>query len=189
MSPRVSLARIAVVFLGIGATTFGGMWAATQKLDRDLVVRTGWLDADDLQELFVVSVLIPAPKFLSLSGLIGYRLRGWWGCLVAIICLIAPASALVVAAVVLVRPELLDGPLEPLSRTIGIAVVGLLFGNAGHQLRRSRIVGRERVTGYVLTAVLFGAIVLGAPLIAVAFVGFVLGAALIRGRTPAGVGA
>lgn len=185
MPPRIGLVRIGVGFLGIGATTFGGMWAATQKLDKDLVVRTGWLEADELQELFVVSTLIPAPKFLALSGLIGYRLRGWWGASVAISCLIAPGSALVVAAVALVAPELLEGTLAPLSRTIGIAVVGLLFGNAAHQLRRTRVGLRERTVGTVLTATLFVAIVAGVPLIAAAFVGFVLGAVLVRGHAGA----
>lgn len=183
MTERVSLVRVGRVMLAVGATTFGGMWAATRKLEEDLVIRAGWLESDELQELFVVSTLIPAPKFLSLSGLIGFRLRGWLGAVVAVTALITPASALVVLGVVLVRPDLLAGPLEPLSRSISIAVVGLLFGNAVHQLRRSRVGRVERAIGYALTATSFGAIVLGAPLIAVAFIAFALGSALIRGRT------
>lgn len=184
MNERVGLGRVGWVMLRVGATTFGGMWAATRKLEDDLVAGAGWLEADELQELFVVSTLIPAPKFLSLSGLIGYRLRGWWGAVVAVTALIAPASALVVTGVVLVRPELLAGPLEPLGRAIAVAVIGLLFGNAVHQLRRTKVGATERAIGYVLTLSLFGAIVLGVPLIAVAFVGFLLGAVLIRGRAP-----
>lgn len=183
MSERVRLGRVAWVMLRIGATTFGGMWAATRKLEQDLVVGAGWLREDELQELFVVSTLIPAPKFLSLSGLIGYRLRGWWGAVTAVAALITPGSALVVTGVVLVRPELLTGPLEPLGRAIAVAVIGLLFGNAVHQLRRTQVGPTERAIGYALTFTLFGAIVLGVPLIAVAFVGFILGALLIRERS------
>lgn len=186
MPGTISLARIAVVFLGIGSTTFGGMWAATRKLENDLVARVGWLHARELHELFVVSTLIPAPKFLAFSGMVGYRLRGSWGAFVAISCLIAPAGAMVVVAVVAVSPDLLAGPLEPLNRTVGIAIVGLLFGNAAYQLRRAGGGRRQRVVGYVLALVTFVAIVLGAPLVGVALISFTVGAVLLGDRPDGG---
>ncbi|MFA9446496.1 chromate transporter [Egicoccus sp. AB-alg6-2] len=172
--------RILVAFLGIGATTFGGMWAATHKLEADLVTHRQWLTRDELQGLLVVSTLIPAPKFLSLGGLVGFKMHGWSGAASAIVGLIAPGASMVVAGAALVRPELLEGALAPLNTAVGTAIVGLLFGNAYHQLRSGRLPKRQRTVGVALSIVIFGTIVAGVPLIVAAFVGFGVGAAFIR---------
>ena len=41
MARARQLLGVFVVFLRAGATTFGGMWAATTKMERDLVERAG----------------------------------------------------------------------------------------------------------------------------------------------------
>ncbi len=127
---QVSLLSLAVSFFRLGSTTFGGMWAATNAIEAELVHRTRWLKPEDLQFMLVAANLIPAPRFIGLGGLVGFRLRGWPGSVVAVFALIAPSAILVLSAVVLVSPDLLAGPLAPLRRAMGIAVVGLLFGNA-----------------------------------------------------------
>lgn len=183
--PRpVSVARIFALFLKVGATTFGGMWASTQNLEKALVTRAGWLKSSELQNLFVVSTLVPAPKFTSLGALVGFKTGGWIGSVAAVSGLILPGYAAVVLAAALFRPELLEGPLEPLNTAVGIAVVGVLFGNAYHQIRRAKVSRRDRVVGIGLSAAIFAAILAGVPLIAAAVVGFVAGAILIRPRAP-----
>jgi len=178
-----SLPQIARVLLYSGATTFGGMWAATRKLEKDLVDRTGWLSREELRTSFLLATLIPSPKFLGLGGLLGFRMGGWLGSLVGTTALILPPSLMVLAAAALISPSLLDGPLAPLNRSISIAVVGLLFANAYMQMRGSKVNRRKQVAGVTLSAALFLSIVAGVPLIAVAFGGFILGAALIRPET------
>lgn len=168
------------VFLQVGATTFGGMWAATRKLERDLVDRTGWLSAEQLRASFVLATLIPAPHFLGLGGLVGFRVGGWRGSLVASLGLLLPASLLVVAGAVLVGPELLAGPLAPMIRAVSIAIVGILFGNAVRQLRGEKGSQRHRRIGVSLSAAIFGSVALGLPLVISAVVGFVVGALLLR---------
>ena len=176
----VRVSRIIRVFLYSGATTFGGMWAATRKLEKDLVDKAGYLTADELRTSFLLATLIPSPKFLSLGGLVGFRVGGWVGSLAAVTSLLLPPSVLIVAAAFVLSPDLLDGPLAPLTRSISIAVVGLLFANALMQLKGSRLRRRQRVVGTVLSLTLFGSIAAGVPLIAGAVGGFVLGALLIR---------
>ncbi|SEK92212.1 chromate transporter [Blastococcus sp. DSM 46786] len=167
-------------FLGVGATTFGGMWAATGKLERDLVDRTGWLPKEELRASFVLATLIPAPRFLGLGGLVGFRVGGWAGAFLGALGLVLPASLLVLAAAVVVGPELLGGPLAPLIRAVSIAIVGILFGNAYRQLRGEKGSRRHRQTGIALSAAIFVSVVLGAPLLVSAVVGFVVGALLLR---------
>ena len=177
---KVSLLRIFLMFLYIGSTVFGGMWAATQKLEKELVDRAGWLKRDEFQSLLVAATLIPTPKFLGFSGLIGFHMGKWLGSLCAIIGLFIPASLLVLLGVSFIQPDLLEGTLAPLNKSIGISVVGLLFGNAYHQIRGSKVNRPEKIIGITLSLLIFFFIVAGVPLIIAAFVGFVLGAILIR---------
>lgn len=174
--------RIFLTFLRIGGVVFGGMWAATQTLEKELVDRTAWLEREELEALYVVATLIPAPRFMGLAGVVGFKLGSWAGSILAVIALVLPTSSLVLCAAIFLRPELLGGILAPLNRSIGIAVVGLLFGNAYHQLRGAVVGSRRRVAGASLSAATFAAIVAGLPLLIAALASFVLGALLIRGQ-------
>lgn len=173
------------VFLQVGATTFGGMWAATGKLERDLVDRTGWLHKEQLRASFVLATLIPAPRFLALGGLVGFRVGGWLGAFLGSLGLLLPASLLVLAGAALVGPELLAGPLGPMIRTVSIAIVGILIGNAYRQVRDEKGSRRHRQIGVALSAAILGSVVLGVPLVVSAVVGFVVGALLLRPEPPA----
>lgn len=177
------LLAVFTVFLRLGATTFGGMWAATERLERQLVDRAGWLRAEDLRASYVLATLIPAPRFLGLAGLVGFRVRGWRGAFLASLGLILPASLLVLAAAAVVGPGLLDGPLRPLTRAITIAIVGLLFANAYREVRTQNGTRRDRRVGVGLTVMIFLSVVLGVPLIAAGVVGFVAGGLLLRPET------
>jgi chromate transporter len=179
---RVSLFALFATFFRLGATTFGGMWAATQKLEAELVHRNGWLTTEELQSLLVAATLIPAPKFIGLGGLIGFRMRGWLGSAVSVFSLIAPGALLVLFGVILISPTLLEGALSPLRRAVGIAVVGLLFGNAYHQLKSAKVKGRKRAIGMGLGLLVAIAAIAGVPLLVAAAVGFTAGAVLIRAK-------
>lgn len=182
--PRAAtLLSLVLTFLRIGGTVFGGMWAATGTLERELVERRRWLTNDELRTFYVVATLIPAPRFMGLAGLVGFRVGSWSGAFLSVVALVLPTSALVVAGIVFIRPELLQGALAPLNRAIGVAVVGLLFGNAYQQLREGMAQGgRNSVVGVVLAASVLGAILAGVPLLVAAIVGFGLGALLIRDK-------
>lgn len=178
----VSLLTLGAVLFRIGATTFGGMWAGMQKLEAELVERRGWMTIEEQQALMVAATLIPAPKFLAFGGLIGFRLRGWMGGIVALFALLAPGAIFVLLGAILLSPEVVGAPMVPLRRAVGIAIVGLLFGNAYHQLRRAKVKGSQRMIGIGIAASVAVAAVAGVPLLAAAGIGFAAGALLIRGE-------
>ncbi len=180
LEKKVSLFNIFLTFIHIGTTTFGGMWAATQKLEKELVTRRKWITSDELQALFITSTLIPAPKFLGLSGLVGFQMGKWLGAMAAVVGLITPPALLVLLGVFFVQPELLQGPLAPLNKLIGIGVVGILFGNAYHQIRGTKGSIRKHIKGISLFLILFLSIIMGVPLIIAAIIGFIAGAIFIR---------
>lgn len=180
LSAKVSLFALALTFFRIGATTFGGMWAATKKLEDELVHHKGWLSIETQQSMMVAATIIPAPKFLAFGGLVGFRLRGWPGSVVSLLALIAPAALFVLLGVMLLNPEVLGAPLVPVRRAVGIAVVGLLFGNAYHQLRSAKVKGRKKAIGIALAVTVAAAAIAGVPLLVASVAGFAIGAVLIR---------
>lgn len=181
-SGQVSLLELFTVLFRIGATSFGGMWAVTQKLETELVHRKGWLTVEDQKALMVAAALIPAPKFLAFGGMVGFRVRNWTGCVVGLFAILSPPALFVLTGAVFLNPELLGGPLPTLQRTVGVAVIGLLFGNAFHQLRSAKVPSRERAIGVVLGLSVATAAILGVPLIVAAVAGLLIGVLFIRKR-------
>jgi hypothetical protein len=89
----------------------------------------------------------------------------------------------VLLGVMLLNPDTLGAPLVPVRRAVGIAIVGLLLGNAYHQLRDARVTGRRKASGITLAASVAAATIAGIPLLAASLAGFALGALLIRPDT------
>lgn len=176
----ISLLALSMMFFRIGASTFGGMWAATQKIEKELVHRKGWLSLEEQQTLMVAATLIPAPKFLAFGGMVGFRLGGWLGSIVSLCSLVAPAALFVLFGAVFLNPHVLGAPMVPVRRTVGIAIIGLLFGNAYHQLNSRKIKRRRKVAGCLLAIAVASAAIAGVPLILAAAGGFALGALFIR---------
>jgi len=176
----VGLAELATVFLRIGATAFGGMWAATRQLETELVHRQRWLAPEEQQALMVAATVIPAPKFLAFAGLVGFRLRAWPGSMVALLALVTPGALFVLLGVMLLNPATLGEPLVLIRRAVGIAIVGLLFGNSWHQLSNARLRGWRQAAGVALTLAVAAAAMAGVPLLLAAIAGFAIGALVLR---------
>jgi chromate transporter len=177
----VPYAELAATFLWIGTTSFGGMWAATRQLQDELVFKKRWIDVTHQQSLMVAATLIPAPKFLAFGGLVGFHLRGWRGSVVAMLALLMPGALFVLLGAALLNPAQIGAPLAPVLRAISIAVVGLLLGNACHQVKAAKTSRRQRSVGIALTAAVAGAAMAGVPLLLAALAGFAIGPLLLRG--------
>lgn len=172
--------RIFSTFFRIGATAYGGVWASTRRIERAAVDENAWLERSEVRSLLVVSTLLPAPKFLAMVSLIGQRVRGLAGGLVAGIGLVIPTGLMVLLAAVLIQPELLSDALAPLAESIGIAVVGLLLGNALVQWKAGQLGLRNRLMGSALAIAMIAAMALGTPIVPVALGGFIAGSFVIR---------
>ncbi|HEY4317307.1 MAG TPA: chromate transporter [Herbaspirillum sp.] len=180
--PQVSLGELFTTFAMLGSVTFGGMWAASQKIEEMLVRQKGWLTEEVQQTLMIAATVIPSPKFLSFGGLVGYRLRGWLGSVVAVFALVTPGSLLVLAGAALLNPDTVGGALVPINRMVEIGVIGLLFGNAYHQIKSAKVDRRNKTLGVILTLAVIGASIAGVPMLAAAGVGLLLGSLVLRGE-------
>jgi chromate transporter len=87
--------ELALLFLRLGATAFGGPAAHIAMMEDEVVRRRGWLTREELLDLLSAANLIPGPNSTELAIHIGYRRNGWPGLLVAGACFILPAALIV----------------------------------------------------------------------------------------------
>jgi chromate transporter len=92
---RGSLAELALFFLRLGITAFGGPAAHIAIMEDELVRRRKWLSREKFLDLLGASNLIPGPSSSELAIHIGYLRAGWMGLIIGGACFILPAAILV----------------------------------------------------------------------------------------------
>lgn len=89
------LIELAGVFLKLGAIGFGGPAAHIAMLEEEVITRRGWLSRAQFLDAVGATNLIPGPSSTELAIYIGYLRAGWWGLIIAGVCFIVPAMAIV----------------------------------------------------------------------------------------------
>jgi len=92
--PR-QLRELALLFLRLGTTCFGGPAAHTAIMEDEFVRRRGWITHERFLDLLGAVNLIPGPNSTEMAIYIGYLRAGWRGLLLGGICFILPAMVLV----------------------------------------------------------------------------------------------
>jgi chromate transporter len=92
---KTSLTTLAGLFLRLGATAFGGPAAHIAMMQNEVVRRRAWMTEQEFLDLISACNLIPGPNSTEMAIHIGHRQAGWAGLLVAGICFIVPAAAIV----------------------------------------------------------------------------------------------
>jgi chromate transporter len=94
--PQVSLARIFFAFLMIGATSLGG--GVIGYLRSSLVASLNWLSDEEFVELLAICQSLPGLNSSNMAILVGDRLRGGPGALMALIGICLPGGLIMAAA-------------------------------------------------------------------------------------------
>jgi chromate transporter len=89
------LAEVALLFLRLGLTAFGGPAAHIAIMENEVVRRRRWLEEERFLDLLGAANLIPGPSSTELAIFIGYEQCGWPGLVAGGVCFIAPAAILV----------------------------------------------------------------------------------------------
>ena len=90
-----NVAEVALLFLKLGLTAFGGPAAHIAMMHDEIVKRRQWLSEQEFLDLVSATNLIPGPNSTEMAIHIGYRRAGWPGLLAAGICFIVPAVIIV----------------------------------------------------------------------------------------------
>ncbi|MFL5313168.1 MAG: chromate efflux transporter [Myxococcales bacterium] len=91
---RGALREIALLFLRLGATAFGGPAAHIAILEDEVVRRRGWVTRERFLDLLGATNLIPGPNSTEMAIHLGYLRGGPAGLVLAGVCFIVPASVL-----------------------------------------------------------------------------------------------
>lgn len=91
---RASVLQIFLEFLTIGATSFGGV---VPYLRGSLVTKRRWIDDKEFVEMLSISQSLPGLNATNMAVLVGEKLRGWMGSLVAILGICLPGGLLMFA--------------------------------------------------------------------------------------------
>ncbi len=90
-----SLRELALLFLRLGSTAFGGPAAHIAMMEDEVVRRRHWLTQEEFLDLLGATNLIPGPNSTEMAIHVGHRRAGWAGLLVAGGCFILPATLIV----------------------------------------------------------------------------------------------
>ncbi len=159
---RGRLKEIAAVFLRLGFTAFGGPAAALAMMRQEIVIKRKWLTEDEFLDYWGISNLVPGPNATELAIHIGYKYAGWPGLILAGVCYIIPAMAIVLGLawgyVEFGRLPALTGILEGIKPVVVAILLWALWG-----MLRPRI---KQPLGLVVTgAVLIGYLWSGNPIL------------------------
>src|SRR5580700_4244778 len=171
---RGKLAEVAVLFLRLGFTAFGGPAAHVAIMENEIVRQRRWLSSERFLDLFGAASLIPGPSSTELAIFIGYEEAGWIGLVLGGVCFILPAALLVSAlAWTYVRfgsfPQL-AGILYGIKPVVIAVVVQALWGLAPKAIKSSFWLGALGVAACVASVLGTDALVVlvGAGILSVA---------------------
>lgn len=91
-NPQPGLSELFLAFASMSVAGFGGVlpWAR-----RALVEQRKWLTAEQFNEAFAFSQLLPGPNIVNFSVIFGSRLRGPAGATVALVGLLGPPLVII----------------------------------------------------------------------------------------------
>jgi chromate transporter len=150
---RAHAAReVALFFLRLGLTAFGGPAAHIAMMEHEVVRRRAWLSREEFLDLLGAANLIPGPSSTELAIFIGYRRAGWVGLLLGGACFILPAALIVGGcAWAYVRFGALPQVASLLYGVKPVVIAIVLQALLG--------LGRSAVKSWALGAIAFGAVV------------------------------
>lgn len=94
---RKNITEVAIYFLKLGTTAFGGPAAHIAMMHDEVVKRRKWLDDQRFLDLLGATNLIPGPNSTEMAIHIGFLRAGWLGLILGGVCFILPAMIIVTA--------------------------------------------------------------------------------------------
>jgi chromate transporter len=120
------LLELGLYFAVLSLLSFGGMSSVLPEMQRYMVDVKGWMSATEFMQLFAVAQAAPGPNVL-MSSLIGWKVAGFAGSLVALGAMCGPA-AVIAWWVSELWERLHDSPWRKMiQRALGPLVVGLVL--------------------------------------------------------------
>jgi chromate transporter len=82
-------------FTKIGIFTIGGGYAMLPLIEKDVVEKKQWIDREEFVDITAVSQSLPGIFAVNISIFAGYKLKGYWGSIVATLGSILPSFLII----------------------------------------------------------------------------------------------
>lgn len=82
-------------FLKIGAFTFGGGYAMIPLIQHEVINNRSWLSKEEFIELLTIAQAAPGPIALNTAVFVGYKHRGYWGAVSAVLGVVIPSFTII----------------------------------------------------------------------------------------------
>jgi chromate transporter len=172
-------------WFAIGSQSVGGGAATLYLMRRILVRQRGWLTDVEFSQDWTLSKTSPGLTLIALTALLGKRIDGWRGIVIALTGLLVPSVALTLAMAAGFA-YIRDQPLvQAAIRGIAPATIGLTLAMMVIFARSSMRPGRARwVDGSLLVAVIAAAALLPGMSVPIIIAGAVIGWILLGVAPP-----
>ena len=144
---KVTVLDIFIEFLIIGATSFGGV---VPYLRNSLMSKRHWVDDKEFVELLSISQSLPGLNATNMAILLGDRLRGWMGAVVAILGVCLPGAAIMLAVGIFYRAHGDHNIVTAILKGVAAAAAGLLLATV-IQLGKKSLSGRFDLVFVLIT--------------------------------------
>lgn len=92
---KTGLMDIFLIFLKIGAFTFGGGYAMIALLEDEFVDKRSWLNESEFLDMTAIAESTPGPVAINVATYLGYKLAGFKGALAASLAVCIPSFAII----------------------------------------------------------------------------------------------
>lgn len=152
--------ELAKIFIAVGTQSLGGGTSTLFLLRRLLVEREARISERDFNESWALCQLSPGIHLVALAGLLGQRIAGWRGVLVAVSGMMVPA-AIITAAMTAAYGVVADQPLAHAALAgIAPATGGMTFGLAIVLARGARRHGARAIVDIAVVVIAFAVLLL-----------------------------
>lgn len=136
---RKLLLSVFYVFLKISPLTFGGGYAMLAMIEYEVVEKYKWMKKQDMTDILAISQSVPGAVAINLAIMIGYRLAGLLGALIALLGIVLPTIFIVILMSVLFLSFHHHPIVNAIFKGIGASVVALIV-YAGFAMRKTAII-------------------------------------------------
>lgn len=121
--------QLFITFLKIGLFTFGGGWAMIAIIEREIVDNHKWIKKDEFLDLLAVAQAMPGILAVNIATVIGDRLRGLKGSIVAGLGTIVPSFVIILCIAIYLTPDTIKNNeiISKIFKGIRPAVVALII--------------------------------------------------------------
>lgn len=122
----MELLNIFLVFLRIGAFSFGGGYAMLPLIEQEVVRNHHWLELSEFVDIIALSQMSPGPISINAATFIGFKHVGIVGGIVGTIGVVSFSFLIVTVMASIILKHRESGTIEGIFRGIRPAVIGLI---------------------------------------------------------------